>query len=371
MPNALHRFPSLRSTACALILALPLPAAWAQTTPAAPSAAPPNAAASARVSVNARPLESVWLKPLREAPADVVARNESKLSAEVSGSVLRWTADVGASVKKGELLVQIDPRDYELAEQRARASLDAARSRLALAQAQLQRSRELVAQGFFSREALAQRETDVALVQAEVRSANAELATAQRQLAKTRLVAPFAGTVRERSAQTGEAVAPGTVLYVLVEEGHNELNATLAPGDVAGLRQAEGLMLHTREGQFPVRLLRVSSAVAAPARTQVARLAFADATSAPAAGISGTLRWQEPQPHLPPQLLVRRNGALGVFVVQGEGAQASARFVPVPGAQESRATPVPASLPGSARVVVRGQEALQSGQGIVVSDTNP
>lgn len=370
MPNALHRLPLLRSTVWSLVMAMPLTAAWAQTSPSAP-AAPPSAPAPARVAVNAQPLESVWIQPLREAPADVVARNESRLSAEVSGSVLRWNADVGARVKKGELLVQIDPRDYELAVQRARASLDSARSRLALAQAQLQRSKELVAQGFFSREALAQRETDVALAQAEVRSANAELATAQRQLAKTRLVAPFAGTVRERSAQTGEAVAPGTVLYVLVEEGHNEINATLTPGDVAGLREASGLMLHTRDGEFPVRLLRVSGAVTAPARTQAARLAFTDAANAPAAGTSGTLRWQEPQPHLPPQLLVRRNGALGVFVVQGEGAQASARFVPVPNAQESRATPVPASLPGSARVVVRGQEALQSGQGVDVRGSNP
>lgn len=349
----------------ALLLALTSAPSTAQSTNAAPPAGA-EAAGTARSSVETSLLEQVWLLPKREAPADVVARNESRLSAEVTGTLQRWGADVGASVKRGELLAQIDPRDYELAVQRAQANLNASQSRLKLAQAQLQRSRDLVAQGFFSQEALGQRETEVALVQTEVNIARAQLATEQRQLGKTRLVAPFAGTVRERMAQTGEAVAPGTVLYVLVESGHNEVNATLSPSDVAGLSNATGLQLQTREGLFAVRLLRVSDAVTAPARTRAARLAFVDAGNTPPAGTSGTLRWQERQPHLPPSLMVRRDGALGVFVVQGEGERATARFVPVPGAQESRATPVPGSLSGSGPVVVRGQEALQNGQAVEI-----
>lgn len=346
-----------------LVLSLFNSPSTAQSTNGTPPAGSEPATA-ARTAVETRALDQVWLLPRREAPAEVVARNESRLSAEVSGTLQRWGADVGATVKRGELLAQIDPRDYELAVQRAQAGLNASQSRLKLAQAQLQRSRELVAQGFFSQEALGQRETEVALLESEVNSARAQLATEQRQLGKTKLVAPFAGTVRERMAQTGEAVAPGTVLYVLVESGHNEVNATLSPSDVAGLRNATDLQLHTREGQFAVRLLRVSDAVTVPARTRAARLAFADAASAPAAGASGTLRWQERQPHLPPSVMVRRDGALGVFVVHGDGAQATARFVPVPGAQESRATPVPASLSGTVRVVVRGHEALQNDQAI-------
>ncbi|MFN3493380.1 MAG: biotin/lipoyl-binding protein, partial [Hydrogenophaga sp.] len=130
MPIPMHRTQTNRRTAFALAAAVLIPSAWAQNaSPVVP----------ARVTVDAQPLEKVWLLPQREAPADVVARNESKLSAEVSGSVLRWNADVGDSVKKGELLVQIDPRDYELAVQRARASLEAARSRQQQAQAPQQR----------------------------------------------------------------------------------------------------------------------------------------------------------------------------------------------------------------------------------------
>lgn len=330
---------------------LPLTTMRAQPTP---STAPPT---DSRTSVGVARLGDVWIQPEREAPASVVPRNESRLSVEVSGTLQRWTADVGASVKRGALLAQIDARDYQLAVQRAQAALDASSARLKLAQAQLQRSRELVAQGFFSQEALAQRETDVALVRTEVSASRAQLATAQRQLDKTTLRAPFAGSVKERLAQTGEAVAPGSVLYVLTETGTAEVQATLSPQDAAGLSVAVDLRLDAAGQSVPVRLLRVGSTLSVPARTQVARLAFAG-TSLPA-GTSGTLRWREAKPHLPPFLVVRRDGTLGVFVQQGSDAQAKARFVALPGAQEGRVAAVPSGLNPDTRVVVRGQDALQ------------
>lgn len=329
-------------------------------------AAPSPATQRERATVGVAALESLWLHPQREAPAQVLARNESRLAAETAGTLLRWTVDVGAQVRRGQLLAQIDPRDAELGVQRAQAALQASNTRLKLAQGQLQRSRDLVAQGFFSQEALAQRETEVALLQSEISANQAQLATAQRQLAKTSLHAPFAGSVKERLAQSGEAVAPGSVLYVLSETGAGEVSATLSPADVAGLRSAAELRLDTPSGSHALRLLRVGTTVLAPARTQVARLAFEQAATAPPAGSSGTLRWRESQPHIAPELMVRRGAALGLFVQQGSGAGATARFVALPGAQEGRATPLPAAaaLVASTPVVMRGQAALQSGQAI-------
>lgn len=348
-------------SALTLSLVLGLSSAWAQTS-TTPIATPPAAASPARALVGVARLDSVWVQPEREAPASVVARNVSRLSAETAGTLLRWTADVGATVKRGDVLAQIDPRDAELGVQRAQAALDASNARLKLAQAQLQRSKELVAQGFFSQEALAQRETEVALVHTEASANRAQLATAQRQLGKTTLRAPFDGSVTERLAQAGEAVAPGSVLYVMADSGPAELATSLSPADVAGLRATHAARFETPGASHAVRLLRVAPTVTAPARTQAARLAFADATTAPAAGTSGTLRWQEAAPHLPPGLMVRRQNVLGVFVQQGSGAQATARFVPLPGAQEGRATAV--ALPAETPVIVRGQAALQPGQAI-------
>jgi RND family efflux transporter MFP subunit len=301
-------------------------------------------------------LSAVVVHPQREAAASVLPRNESKVAVEVSGVLLRWTAEVGSNVDKGEVLAEIDARDFRLAEQRAQAALDGALARRKQAEAQLARARSLVGQGFFSREALLQRETEVALMQSEVASNRAQLAIAQRQLAKTTLRAPFAASVKQRLAQTGEVVAPGTVLYVLTEKGGAEVSAHLPSADIAGLRRAREISFATQGQSHPLRLLRVVATIATPARTQEVRLAFAGGSAPPLPpGSDGRLLWREAQPHLPPALLVRRGDALGVFVEQDKRA----RFVALPGAQEGRAAPL--ALPLDTRLVVRGQATLQDG----------
>lgn len=319
----------------------------------------PGSAWAQAPDVQTARLGSVWLFPERSAPAQVLARNESRLTAEVGGAVTRWTVDVGASVTRGALLVQIDPKDYELGVQRAETAVQAAQARLRLAEAQLARARELVAQGFFSQEALAQRETEVALQRAELASAQTQLASALRQLEKTTIRAPFNATVVQRTVQLGETVAPGAPLMVLAEAGPTEVEASVPPTDVPGLRRAMTPQFQA-QGQterHPVRLLRVAGTVQTGSRTQTVRLGFTEATAWPP-GSSGLLLWQDPTPHIPASLIVKRGHALGVFVQEGRVV----RFVPLPGAQEGRAAPT--TLPAETLIVVRGQAALNDGQSI-------
>lgn len=311
------------------------------------------------VDVQTARLDTVWQFPQRTAPAQVVARNESRLSAEVSGTVLRWTADVGTTVRRGDVLVQIDPKDYELALQRAEASLAAAQSRLQLSEVQLERARTLVHQGFFSREALTQRETELALLQAEVRGAGLHRDSARRQLGKTTVRAPFNGTVVKRTVQLGESVNPGTSLLTLAETTASEVQASLPPPEVEGLRQATTatFQLPGRADGWPLRLLRVSATVEPGSRTQVIRLGWATGAALPP-GSSGVLTWAEPTPHVPVSLVVRRGHELGIFLRDG----GVVRFVPLPDAQEGRAART--TLPGDSLIVVRGQAALNDGQRI-------
>jgi len=79
------------------------------------------------------------------------------------------------------------------------------------------------------------------------------------------------------------------------------------------------------------------------------------------AGAQGRLLWHEDRPHVPASMLVRREGQLGVFVVE----DGKARFVALPGAQEGRAAA--ATLAPQAQVVVSGQAALRDGQSVAVA----
>ena len=302
--------------------------------------------------------ERLAIRPQREAPATVVPRNEARLSAEVAGRVLRWTADAGANVARGALLVELDATDHRLARDQAQAALAASQARLTLADKQMQRARELVAQGFFSQEALAGRETELQLARAELASQRAQLAAAQRALAKTRIRAPFAASVKERLAQAGEFVAAGTPLYVLTQTDRAEVSAQIAPGDVEGVRRSAKLEFAGNSSSVPLKLLRVASTVTAPARTVEVRLQPGRPL---VAGAQGRLLWHEDRPHVPASMLVRREGQLGVFVVE----DGKARFVALPGAQEGRAAA--ATLAPQAQVVVSGQAALRDGQSVAVA----
>lgn len=315
--------------------------------------APTTPAASPRPQL-ARVAE-VAIHPERSAPAAVVGKNEARISAEVAARMLALPADVGQRVKRGEVVARLDPRDAELALERTAASLEQAAARHAQARGQLDRARALRDRNFYSAEALTLRETELAAAAADLRAATAQRDTARRTLDKHVLRSPFEAVVRSRTGQVGELAAPGSVLLTLVDVGQLELAAQLQPRDAESLRSAV-LPAPTFESdgrRQALELLRISPAISRESRSVEARLRFAGAP--PAAGTEGRLVWRDPQPHLPADLLVRRDGRYGVFVAE----DGKARFHVLPAAQEGR--PAPLDLPAEARIVTQGRHALQDG----------
>lgn len=302
-----------------------------------------------------KPVAELALYPERSAPATVVGKNEARLSAEVSATIQALPVDVGQTVKKGEVVARLDPRDAELALTRAAAAVAQAEARQAQAQAQFERARALRDKNFISAEALTLRETELAAAKADVRAAIAQRETARRALDKHTLRAPFDAVVRTRNGQIGELALPGAVLMTLVSR-EVELAAQLEPRDAESLTRAESPapIFETALGRWKVRLLRISPVLQRESRSIEARLAFVGESPAP--GTEGRLIWREEQAYLPADLLVRRDGHLGVFVV----AEGKARFHALRKAREGRSAPL--DLPLDARIVTQGRHALQDGQ---------
>ncbi|MBI3147688.1 MAG: efflux RND transporter periplasmic adaptor subunit [Betaproteobacteria bacterium] len=299
---------------------------------------------------------TVAVYPQREAPAAVVSRNESRIAAELPAVVLEMNAEVGEVVAKGSVLARLDPRDYELALARARAAEESTKARLALAEAQLKRARELKAEGFISADALLQRETELAVVAAELKSAAAALATARHNLDKCVIRAPYRAIVRSRGGQVGELAGSGVPLYTLTEAERLEVAAQVPAREASDLAQAKDFHFVGQDGHFALALLRISPAIDRAARTREVRLAFKG--KAPLPGAEGRLEWRDAQAHLPAEYLLRRGKELGVFLNEA----GKARFLPLPEAQEGR--PVRAALAPSARVAGAGRHALSDGQAL-------
>ena len=103
--------------------------------------------------VRAVKLIAVASAPLQAGPeyaAEVRARVESRLGFRVAGKITRRAVDVGQRVAAGQLLAQLDARDYQLALDAARAQLVAAATQRDLAAADLKRFQGLREQGFIS-----------------------------------------------------------------------------------------------------------------------------------------------------------------------------------------------------------------------------
>lgn len=340
----------------ALGLAAALLAPGGLAAPAAPAAGSASAPADASVhELRARPLSEVGIALRREAPAGVVARNESRLAAELTAPVVEVAAFVGQKVREGAVLARLDDADFRLALARLQAQRDAQRARLELSRKQLQRAVELQRQNFISSEAVNQRETEVVSLQADLRVLDAQVAAARRQIDKTVIRAPFDGVVRERLAQVGSLATPGTPLFDLVQSGAAEVSARVPSDEAERLAQVEDLTLESGGRSWPLRLLRVSPLIDRASRSREARLGFVDDATAAPPGTAGRLLWRDPRPAVPPNVVVRRSGELGVFVVE----DGRARFVPLPQAQEGRAAVV--ALPPRTLVVDEGQGAVQDG----------
>ncbi len=301
----------------------------------------------------------------QEAFAQVVSLNASRLAVEAQGVVRHWYADVGSRVRQGEPLLLLDDRDAQLMLSQAQALAAAARARLGLAEAQVRRAEELVAKGFFSQEALLQRETERVLAQSESATAQAQENLAKRALDKTILRAPFDGIVLERFAQQGETLAAGAPAFVFSDPAAVEIEASLSAEQVQSLRAGHTPRLRWAGGLSDLRLLRISEVAMMPSRTQTVRLGVTG-SQRPMAGATGQLVWSSGQPEIPPSVIVRRQQGLGVFVLVPAAQGYTVRFVLLPLAEEGRPALLEkhTGLRDQSLVVVRGQDSLQDGQQI-------
>ena len=306
------------------------------------------------VNVRAQPLSEILVDFERKAPAEVRALNDSTIAAEVSSVVLSVHADVGQAVSKGDLLLELDPVDYQLNLQQAEANLASSKARLSQATAKLKRARTLGDNKYVSADELLERETDVMVFSAQIQANEVAVSMADRNLEKCSLIAPFDGVVGKRMAQVGNFVRNGDSLIAITQIDQFELDAEIPDGQADEVLSTDAIHFESRGQSWPVELLRMSPVISSQGRTRQARFAFVSARS-PAVGRSGELVWRVGQGMLPSNLISRRNGVLGVFLVDSEKAS----FMPLPGAQEGR--PVTVNLPATTRVVTLGRERLQDG----------
>jgi RND family efflux transporter MFP subunit len=265
-------------------------------------------------SVTVKPLSEVVVFPQYSAPASVISLHDSQLSAEVSGVITDIVVQVGEHVTKGDVLMRLESFDYQQALAQAESTLTSLQARIDLAEYQLQQAQRLSQQKNVSEELLLQRQTELKSLRADQQRQQAALTQAKRNLQRTEIRAPFSGVVTARQGQLGGMARMGDPLLRLVASESLEVSAFLQVAQAGELVQAKELALQINGDYYPLQLRTITPVVDAKARTREARLIFVDKLAM--AGSSGRLQWQETRPHLPADLVLTRDGQLGVFLVE-------------------------------------------------------
>lgn len=166
-------------------------------------------------------------------------RFEATLAAQVAGRIV-WVSPKfaeGGAFAEGEPLARVDGADYQLAVVRARSQVAQAEEALTREEAEGELARQdWQALGRGDPPPLAVREPQLAQARAALAAAQASLRSAELDLARTNIRAPFSGRVRERRANIGDYVGPGSPVAVMFGTETMEIRVPLTDSDLASLR---------------------------------------------------------------------------------------------------------------------------------------
>jgi RND family efflux transporter MFP subunit len=308
----------------------------------------------------------------------VAARVQSDLGFRVSGKVLERLVDTGQAVKRGQLLMRIDPVDLTLAAHAQREAVAAARARAQQTGDDEARYRELRGTGAISASAYDQFKAAADAARSQLRAAQAQAEVALNATRYAELLADADGIVMETLVEPGQVVNAGQVVVRLAHAGPREaliqLPETLRPA-IGSVAQA--MLFGNGAVTVPAKLRQLSGVADSQTRTFEARYVLeGELANAP---LGTTVTLQIPNGHVPNGHSSAQGGlqvpigALydagkgpGVWAIQGEPAQVHWQPVSVEHLDDEHAR-ITAQLKQGERIVALGVHLLREGQQVRVA----
>lgn len=188
--------------------------------------------------VEVAPVEARDVEYVVSAVGSIEAFERVQITARVAGVVERVSFTEGQTVKKGEVLAEIEPTRYSLAVASAKAALERAQAVASEAQAGAQRRAAVNEQrpGLLPAEELESFQTRARTAGAEVSAAKAALDQAELNLRDAYVRAPMEGVLQTRTVQTGQYVQPGYVMATLLRRDPLLLRFRVPEADVGRLK---------------------------------------------------------------------------------------------------------------------------------------
>lgn len=321
-------------------------------------------------------------------PGTVRALEETKIYARVTGYVRSWKVDLGDKVTAGQLLAEIDTPEIDAQLAQARAQLAVARAAVTQAKAQRDYSKSSSARmtGLSDQQLVskaqveqtqAQAQTDEAIVTSATSNVAAQEANVRRLLdlqAFARVVAPFAGTVTQRSVDRGALVRDGatTPMFTVAATDSVRIFVDVPQSVAPSVKPGTSATVTVREyagRKFEGKVTRAAGALDPDLHTMPTEVQVPNADGALLAGMYVQVAINLTVPHrvleLPATALY--NDARGLRVATVD-AQNKAKLVPITIERDTGATvQISTGLTGDERVIKIAVPALVDGDSVEVA----
>lgn len=285
-------------------------------------------------------------------PGSVIAASTAQVAARAMGTVVQVAAREGDTVKRGQLLAQLDERELgarrnsaQAREQASNAGVEQAARAVAAAEAQgdvakktyerylyLKEQKSVSPQEFdevaakyqAAQAGLEQAKAGLRQAQAGALQAKSELQAASSVAGYARIVAPFDGRVVRRQVEPGSLISPGMLLFVVEDTGHYQLEVTL-PADALVAVHKGTIARVELDGQsqrtIPGKVAEIEGGADPAAHTAKARIDLAKDPDVQS-GMFGRAFFVNGEKRaliVPTDALVERGQLRGIYLVRSDG----------------------------------------------------
>ena len=311
-----------------------------------------------------------------EYAGEVRAQLESRLSFRVGGKLIKRQAELGQHVVAGQILAQLDPQDYRLAADAARAQVAAATTNRNLAAADYRRYQELKEQNFISGAELERRDSTLKSAQAQLQQAQSQLAVQGNQADYAVLTAAVSGVVTAIDAEPGQVVAAGAPVLRIAADGVRDVVFAVPEDKVAAIKVGAPVTLRVwaQSADLSGKVREVAASSDPVTRTYLVKVAV-DAKEPPPLGATVTVTVPDAGPariaviKLPTSALRQEGQTTAVWLL--DKATMTLRSQPIQIATiDGNDAVVAAGLEPGMLVVSAGVHVLSAGQKVSIYKSN-